>query len=162
MRTSNHISEPGFKRALRLSIDRSGLTLTWVAEQVGVSLATLAAWCDDRVPQQMIPTSRLLILLPLLTDHSCLDYLETTVGRVAERVPSPARPFASEATVLREFADFIQEFAKAKEDGRMSDAECARVVEEGQQAMAAIAGVMQYARQTCRQQPSLRAVGGTK
>lgn len=160
MRTynQNHLSEPGFKRALRLSIDRSGLTLTWVAEQVGVSLATMAAWCDDRVPQQMIPTTRLLVLLPLLHDFTCLDYLETTVGRVAERVPDPAKPVPTEAKLLREVADFIEAHASAREDGRMTPEECARVLDEGQQAMAAICAVMQMAKQQVKPVSPLRAV----
>ena len=67
--------------------------------------------------------------------------------------------YASMGKAIQEFGEWVTAHAKALEDGSIDADELSRVEDEGQQAIAAIAAVMEQARMAAVR-PALRAVRG--
>lgn len=158
MTSMTPISDAAFKRALRLGIEHAGLKLSYVAEVANVSLSTMAAWCDERIAGQMIPSSRLLRILPLL-DRSFLGYLASSVGCVVSDVPEPATQVPAMAKVMKEFSEFCVLHCAAIEDGQWTAQEAHNVIFEAREVMALLSGLIESAQ---RAVTPLRAVGGGK
>lgn len=94
---------------------------------------------------------RLLLPITSITGNMvAVDYIERALGRVALKVPtSTGRQVEDQAlvTAVREFSESLDAYTTAIADGHVDRDEFARIERQGHEAMAAIAQLVELARQ---------------
>lgn len=134
-----------------LAENPANLTPKAIASRMGngVSLGLLYSWGDCGEFGRDIPLERLVQFTLITQDGRALSELCNVSGYAAIPVPTMGRCAAAEPEAIKalhEFSEFMQENSKALLDGVVNDAELDKITKEGNEAMLAIAKVIEVAR----------------
>ena len=140
------------KDCLYATVHRNQKPLKLIAEEIGMSqnYLTRAALPDheecDTGSGCRFPLNRLIPLIRATGDFTILDHIEDSLGRVAIVKP-PASAGNSEVcrqamAAVKEFGDLMGKLDAGLADGKLTDAERERIIEEGYEALQAIVCLM--------------------
>lgn len=140
------------KESLYGTIHRNTKPLKLIAEEIGMSENYLsrAALPDteesDTGSGCRFPLKKLVPLIRSTGDFSVLDHIETSLGRIAIKAPSPAATTAEiyrlTMQAVKEFGELMSELDSDLADKRITEAEIDRIKSEGNEAMQAIATLL--------------------
>ena len=140
------------KDCLYQSLHRSEKPLKLIAEEIGMSENYLyrSALPDPEESENgtgcRFPLKKLIPLIRCTGDYSLLDFIESSLGRVA--VPLPVAqldlPDVYRLTMLavKEFGDLMSQIEKAVSDGNITEKEKGRIIEAGHEAVQAIINLL--------------------
>lgn len=134
------MSEP-VRQAIRDAIHQNpaGLKAESIAARMRISVSILYGWGE--LGRSPVPLDRLVQFVLITGDFRPINALSRELGGVF--IPCPhddgAGADAGAMRALKEFSDLMQESTQALLDGRISDAELARIRREGAEAQRELA-----------------------
>ncbi len=131
-----------------LADNAAGLTAKAISGRMNISLSLLYSWGEQGEFGRDIPLERLVQFTLITQDGRALSELCKVAGYAAIPVPSMGRIGGAEPEAMKalhEFSEFMQENSKALLDGAVSADELPKIVKEGNEAMLAIARVIEIA-----------------
>lgn len=129
------------KAAVRRLVDQAG-GAKQAAVRIGVAPATVYAYCDPGVPDEISFARVAALSTPQAT--AAAEYLAQLAGGVFLPVPSAATPIgALTAEAMQQHAEACAEIVRALGDGVISDAERAEAIRELDEAIHALVQLRQ-------------------
>lgn len=132
-----------------LAENQANLAPKAIASRMNVALSLLYSWGESGEYGRDIPIERLVQFTLITEDGRALSELCAVAGYSAVPVPSFGRCSGAEPEAIKalhEFSEFMQENSRALLDGLISDTELAKIEKEGNEAMLAIAKVIEVSR----------------
>ena len=141
------------KDCLYETIHKNRKPLKLIAEEIGMSenYLTRAALPDQEESETgsgcRFPLKKLIPLIRATGDFSLLDHIESSLGRVAVRMPKPGASedhlYRLTIKAVKEFGELMAEMDAGMADGRLTGKELGRLRKEGYEAVQAIVTLMQ-------------------